>query len=267
MPSLGAQVSYSAKIAHIARATGHDFLFIDVQHSLFGLETIGHIVQAALANGIAAVPGTDIIRIGMNDRPAAMGERGQYTDPDLADAVGLAQAAVIRRGEQYRTTQIDTGLPLAGAWTQASAPRWKAEPQGEGSLSKPAKIHPSGVASPTCSQPRDSPCTRKTSPRGAVRSTRALPSGPARRLAGLRTSTRGKDGAICAAAGGGVTGAGTGLGGAAGGGCGASTGGGAGCGRGAGALACAAGAGTGALALGCGRGSAPVRTGAISLPG
>ena len=122
---------------------------------------------------------------------------------EMADAVGLAQAAVIRRGEQYRTTQIDTGLPLAGVWTQASAPRWKAEPQGEGSLSRPAKIHPSGVASPTCSQPRDSPCTRKTSPRGAVRSTRALPSGPARRLAGLRTSTRGRDGATCAAAGGG----------------------------------------------------------------
>ena len=31
----------SADIARIAKATGHDFIFIDCQHSLFNLETIG----------------------------------------------------------------------------------------------------------------------------------------------------------------------------------------------------------------------------------
>jgi 2-keto-3-deoxy-L-rhamnonate aldolase RhmA len=50
---LGVRMSRSAEIARIAKATGHDFLFIDVQHSLFTLETIGHIAQAALAIGIA----------------------------------------------------------------------------------------------------------------------------------------------------------------------------------------------------------------------
>ena len=41
----------SADIARIAKATGHDFIFLDAQHSLFNLETIGHIAQTALACG------------------------------------------------------------------------------------------------------------------------------------------------------------------------------------------------------------------------
>src|SRR5229473_5204426 len=43
----------SGDIARIARSTGHDFIFIDRQHSLFSLETVGHIAQAALGCGIA----------------------------------------------------------------------------------------------------------------------------------------------------------------------------------------------------------------------
>ena len=43
----------SGDIARIASATGHDFMFIDAQHSIFSVETIGHIAQAALACGIA----------------------------------------------------------------------------------------------------------------------------------------------------------------------------------------------------------------------
>ena len=45
----------SADVARIAKATGHDFIFIDVQHSIFNLETIGHIAQTALAIGVAPV--------------------------------------------------------------------------------------------------------------------------------------------------------------------------------------------------------------------
>jgi 2-keto-3-deoxy-L-rhamnonate aldolase RhmA len=53
----------SAEIAHIAKATGHDFIFIDVQHSIFNLETIAHIAHTALAIGIAA-----LVRVrGVND--------------------------------------------------------------------------------------------------------------------------------------------------------------------------------------------------------
>ena len=43
----------SADVARIAKSTGHDFLFIDCQHSLFNLETIGHIVSTAMSCGIA----------------------------------------------------------------------------------------------------------------------------------------------------------------------------------------------------------------------
>jgi staphyloferrin B biosynthesis citrate synthase len=47
------RLSRSGDIARIARASGHDFLFIDTQHAIFSLETIGHIAQAALGCGIA----------------------------------------------------------------------------------------------------------------------------------------------------------------------------------------------------------------------
>jgi staphyloferrin B biosynthesis citrate synthase len=40
-------------IARVAKATGHDFLFIDIQHSIFNVETIGLIAQTALAIGLA----------------------------------------------------------------------------------------------------------------------------------------------------------------------------------------------------------------------
>lgn len=42
----------SGDIARIAKTSGHDFLFIDCQHALFSLETIGHIAQTALGCGV-----------------------------------------------------------------------------------------------------------------------------------------------------------------------------------------------------------------------
>jgi 2-keto-3-deoxy-L-rhamnonate aldolase RhmA len=234
---LGVRMSRSAEIARIARATGHDFLFIDVQHSLFNLETIGHIAQTAVAIGvapfarvrsvrdpdvqalldngvtgivypdvnteadaraavaavrfgplgrrsvtggypyfdfasvppsealpavdamtflacmietregvenveaIAAVPGIDVIHIGMNDLLTNRGTPGQYADPELQAAIDRvlaacrankltfgcggqrdpkAQAAIIKRGARFLTTQTDIGLLSsgAGAWTR-----------------------------------------------------------------------------------------------------------------------------------------------------
>jgi 2-keto-3-deoxy-L-rhamnonate aldolase RhmA len=47
------RMARSADIARIAKATGHDFIFIDGQHSLFSVETVGHIAQTALAIGVA----------------------------------------------------------------------------------------------------------------------------------------------------------------------------------------------------------------------
>lgn len=43
----------SGDIARIAKTTGHDFLFVDTQHALYNVETIGHIAQTALGLGIA----------------------------------------------------------------------------------------------------------------------------------------------------------------------------------------------------------------------
>ncbi|MES2712394.1 MAG: aldolase, partial [Pseudomonadota bacterium] len=56
-PAFGMSVrmTRSADIARIARATGHDFLFIDTQHAIFDIETIAHIAQTALAIGVAPV--------------------------------------------------------------------------------------------------------------------------------------------------------------------------------------------------------------------
>jgi 2-keto-3-deoxy-L-rhamnonate aldolase RhmA len=47
------RMARSADIARIAKATGHDFIFIDGQHALYSVETVGHIVQTALAIGVA----------------------------------------------------------------------------------------------------------------------------------------------------------------------------------------------------------------------
>ena len=56
-PALGllVRLGRSADIVRIARATGHDFVFLDVQHGTFNLETIAHIANAALALGVAPV--------------------------------------------------------------------------------------------------------------------------------------------------------------------------------------------------------------------
>ncbi|MBC7781674.1 MAG: aldolase [Proteobacteria bacterium] len=54
----------SGDIALIAKTTGHDFLFIDVQHSLYTVETIGHIAQVALGVGI-----TPMVRVRSCDDP------------------------------------------------------------------------------------------------------------------------------------------------------------------------------------------------------
>src|SRR3977135_3223070 len=45
----------SGDIDRVAKTTGHDFIFIDRQHALFSLETVGHMAQAALGCGVAAL--------------------------------------------------------------------------------------------------------------------------------------------------------------------------------------------------------------------
>src|SRR5437763_1745049 len=54
-PALGMTVrlGHSGDLVRIAKGSGHDFIFIDVQHSLFNVETVGHMAQVALGCGIA----------------------------------------------------------------------------------------------------------------------------------------------------------------------------------------------------------------------
>lgn len=47
------RLARSGDVARIAKTSGLDFLFIDIQHALYTLETIGHMAQAALGCGIS----------------------------------------------------------------------------------------------------------------------------------------------------------------------------------------------------------------------
>jgi 2-keto-3-deoxy-L-rhamnonate aldolase RhmA len=49
------RLARSGDVVRIAKSTGHDFVFIDAQHSLFSLETIGHMAQAGLGSGVAVL--------------------------------------------------------------------------------------------------------------------------------------------------------------------------------------------------------------------
>jgi staphyloferrin B biosynthesis citrate synthase len=56
-PALGmvVRLTRTGDIVRIARASGHDFVFIDTQHSLFGIQSLGHIAQSALGSDVAAI--------------------------------------------------------------------------------------------------------------------------------------------------------------------------------------------------------------------
>jgi 2-keto-3-deoxy-L-rhamnonate aldolase RhmA len=57
LPAMGMTVRMgrTADIARIAKTSGHDFIFMDSQHSAFGAETLVHIAQAALSIGVACL--------------------------------------------------------------------------------------------------------------------------------------------------------------------------------------------------------------------
>src|SRR5260221_6331817 len=49
------RLARSGDVVRIAKSTGHDFIVIDGQHSLFSLETIGHMAQVGLGCGTAVL--------------------------------------------------------------------------------------------------------------------------------------------------------------------------------------------------------------------
>lgn len=72
------RLARSGEIAAVARASGHDFLFLDTQHALYSLETIGHIVQAAHGHGIAT-----IVRV------------PRFDDPDIARLLDAGASGIV----------------------------------------------------------------------------------------------------------------------------------------------------------------------------
>jgi 2-keto-3-deoxy-L-rhamnonate aldolase RhmA len=111
-PSFGMSVrlSRSADVARIAKATGHDFIFIDTQHSIFGLETIAHIAQAALAIGVAPV-----VRVrGVDDPDVSLlldnGVSG-IVFPDIGTAAQARRAVEITRFAPVGRRSVSGGYP------------------------------------------------------------------------------------------------------------------------------------------------------------
>ena len=52
-PGMNVRLGRSGDIAAIARASDHDFLFLDTQHAIYSTETLAHIAQACRGYGVA----------------------------------------------------------------------------------------------------------------------------------------------------------------------------------------------------------------------
>ena len=136
LPALGMSVRLgrSADVARIAKATGHDFIFIDAQHSVFRLETIAHIAQVALAIGVAPV----VRARGVDDPDVTLLLDNGATGIVFPDVGTVAQArravAIVRFPPQGRRSvsggypQFDyRPVPLAEGVPRSRTPRcWPA---------------------------------------------------------------------------------------------------------------------------------------------
>jgi 2-keto-3-deoxy-L-rhamnonate aldolase RhmA len=96
-------------IVTVARVSGHDFLFIDTQHVMFDVETIGAICQLAQLNGVAP-----IVRV------------RSYLDPDIgrlldAGAMGIIVPDVSTVVQARRVVEACRYAPL-GERSFASPP-------------------------------------------------------------------------------------------------------------------------------------------------
>jgi len=107
---MSVRLGRSADIARIAAATGHDFLFIDVQHSIFGLETIAHIAQTALAIGVAP-----LVRVrGVHDPDVSRLLDNGVTGivfPDVATAADARRAVALCRFPPLGRRSVSGGYP------------------------------------------------------------------------------------------------------------------------------------------------------------
>lgn len=103
----------SAEIAMIAKATGHDFLFIDAQHAAFNLETISQLALTAIGCGV-----TPMVRVRAFDDPdiprlldaGAMG----IIVPDVNTASQAASAVAAVRFPPFGRRSIGGPSPVFG---------------------------------------------------------------------------------------------------------------------------------------------------------
>jgi 2-keto-3-deoxy-L-rhamnonate aldolase RhmA len=105
------RMARSGDIARIARTSGHDFLFIDVQHAIFSLETIGHIAQVALGRGVAP-----FVRVRSCRDPdiSVMLDRGVtgIVVPDVNTADDARVAVRTCKFAPIATRSVTTGYPI-----------------------------------------------------------------------------------------------------------------------------------------------------------
>jgi staphyloferrin B biosynthesis citrate synthase len=104
------RLARSAEIARIAKSTGHDFIFIDGQHALFSVETIGHIAQTALGIGVAP-----LVRVRSCDDPVTPvildnGATG-IIFPDVSTAVQAQRAVNACKFPPVGKRSVSAGYP------------------------------------------------------------------------------------------------------------------------------------------------------------
>ena len=108
---MNVRLARSGDIARIAKSSGHDFIFIDIQHSLFSVETIGHIAQAALGCNIAP-----LVRVRSVDDPdtSLMLDNGVtgIVFPDVSTAAEARRAVDRARFPPLGKRSVAGGYPI-----------------------------------------------------------------------------------------------------------------------------------------------------------
>ena len=108
---MNVRLARSGDIAAIAKTTGHDFIFIDGQHSLYNVETIGHIALAAIGVGIAP-----LARVSSCDDPQTQvlldnGVMG-IVFPDINTADQARRAVARAKYPPIGTRSVGGGYPI-----------------------------------------------------------------------------------------------------------------------------------------------------------
>jgi 2-keto-3-deoxy-L-rhamnonate aldolase RhmA len=114
------RMSRTGDIARIARAAGHDFLFIDTQHGVFSIETIGHMAQVALGCGVAPFVRARSVR---DPDIAVLLDNGAtgMVFPDVNTAEDARQAVQACKFAPIGRRSVTTGYPMFDYRPVASA--------------------------------------------------------------------------------------------------------------------------------------------------